>query len=381
MSSPEGGRKVAIAFGTRPEAIKLVRVIATLEELGAPPFVISTGQHISMLKQALDFFEVTVHHDLGLMQEGTSLPSLLSRVVGQIDQVLARENPTLLVTQGDTMTTLGATLAAYYRQIPVAHVEAGLRSFDDQNPFPEEGNRVLISRLARWHFCPTERARENLVREGVSPDRIWVTGNTVIDALAWARHKLRQQASAGGAAAAPPELADIPPEALDRFILVTAHRRENFGQGLASICAAIRAILAKREDLHMVWPVHLNPMVRDAVAMNLEGCPRVYCIPPVDYPSLLYLLDRCHFVLTDSGGIQEEALVFHKPVLIMRRVTERPEIVEAGGAWVVGTSPERICSAADRLLEEKDLYQTMAGAANPFGDGRASERIAAVLLV
>lgn len=374
--------KCAVVFGTRPEAIKLAPLINLLEKNGASPIKISTGQHLSMLWQALELFGIDADYDLGVMREGQSLPLLLARIVSGVDEVLARTGVGLVIVQGDTMTALGAGMAAYFRGIPVAHVEAGLRTFDDENPFPEEMNRVLLSRVARWHFCPTEGARENLIREGVPSERIKVTGNTVIDALIWARQRTAKLAAhhwtgrlrgIRGPVTVPKSVAS------GRFVLVTSHRRENFGKGLEDICAAIRRIIEKRSDVSVIWPVHLNPAVREEVEKRLDGVQRVHRIPPVDYPSLLTLFENCYLILTDSGGIQEEAPLFHKPVLIMRDVTERPEILDVGAGILVGTDPDRIVAEAGRLLDDRDAYLTMARAPNPFGDGHAAERIVEVL--
>lgn len=371
-------KKIAIVFGTRPEAIKLAPVIRELERAKANTIKISTGQHLSMLWQALDFFGLSADYDLGVMRDGQSLPILLARIIGGIDDVLRTEQPDILIVQGDTATALGSALAAYFAGISVAHVEAGLRTYDDQNPFPEEANRSLISRIAKLHFCPTPQARDNLLKEGIDPGSILVTGNTVIDALTWARTRLREQVGESSTSRLRSLIHPvmIPREALHKYVLVTSHRRENFGQGLADICAAICELITRREDVYVVWPVHLNPHVRSEVAKSLGSCgTRLARIEPVDYETMLFLLEHCRLILTDSGGIQEEAATFSKPVLIMRTATERPEILEVGGGLLVGTDPHVILREVIRLLDDDAHYSKMASARNPFGDGHAAERI------
>ena len=367
-------KRVAVVFGTRPEAIKLAPVIRELERRGVQVMKVSTGQHLSMLWQALEFFQIEAEYDLGAMHEGQSMSSLLTRIFVDVEALLQRERPDAVIVQGDTATALGGSLAAYFARIPVAHVEAGLRSFDNLNPFPEEANRGLIARVARWHFSPTETARQNLLREGIDDERIRVTGNTIVDALEWAQRKIRMK---------PPMTIDevgarlrIPPAMLRRFILVTSHRRENFGKPLEDVCRAVCELEHARDDLTIVWPVHLNPSVRKEVHRALSACGgRVARTEPVDYECMLYLLEHCTLILTDSGGIQEEAAVLHKPVLIMRRVTERPEVLSSGIGRLLGTDPRVIVDAVNELLDDASLYRRVSGAINPFGDGRAAERI------
>ena len=370
-------RKFGVIFGTRPEAIKLAPVIRELERREQTVVKISTGQHLSMLWQALDFFGLSVDHDLGAMHEGQTVSELLARIIADCDAVLRRESPDVVIVQGDTATALGGALAAYLSHIEVAHVEAGLRTRDDENPFPEEMNRSLIARLSRWHFCPTEAARCNLIAERIDCARIYVTGNTIIDALQIGLARVSRLPGS------PQELAarlEVAPEPLRRFVLVTSHRRENFGPALVDICSAIRELERDRPDLGIVWPVHLNPQVRSEVHRALSGMSsNVMCLEPVDYDVMLALLGACTFILTDSGGIQEEAAFFHKPVLIMRKATERPEILHSGGGLLVGTNARAIVHAANQLLDDENLYREMASAANPFGDGHAAERIVQVL--
>ncbi|GAC1432167.1 MAG: UDP-N-acetylglucosamine 2-epimerase (non-hydrolyzing) [Thermoanaerobaculia bacterium] len=371
--------KVAVVFGTRPEAIKLAPVIRELEHRGVQVMNISTGQHLSMLWQALDFFEVETDHDLGAMHEGQSMSQLLTRIFVDVEALMRTERPDAVVVQGDTATALGGSLAAYFARVPVAHVEAGLRSFDDMNPFPEEANRSLIARVARWHFAPTESARQNLLRENISDDRIRVTGNTIVDALEWGRRKMRANSEMSMEQVA--ARVKIAPQTLRRFILVTSHRRENFGKPLADVCSAICQLEHARKDVSIVWPVHLNPSVRKEVHRALATCgERVVRIEPVNYEVMLYLLEHCTLILTDSGGIQEEAAVLRKPVLIMRRATERPEVIEAGIGKLVGTDPGALISSVNELLDDDRLRKQISDAPNPFGDGHAAERIVEALL-
>ncbi|HEX9493431.1 MAG TPA: UDP-N-acetylglucosamine 2-epimerase (non-hydrolyzing), partial [Thermoanaerobaculia bacterium] len=373
-------KKFAVIFGTRPEAIKLAPVIHELERQQQDVVKISTGQHQSMLSQALNYFEIAADHDLGTMREGQTLPELLSRITADSESVLRREKPDVVIVQGDTSTALGSGMAAYFSGLPVAHVEAGLRTYNNENPFPEEVNRSIIARLARWHFCPTDRARINLRQEGIDGPGVQVTGNTVVDALHWGRAKALGRFN-GSLRKWLADTLNVPTTAIERFVLVTCHRRENFGQPLADICRAICELERRREDLRIIWPVHLNPNVRQEVERMVRCCgPRIYPVAPVDYETMLALLETCKFILTDSGGIQEEAAVFHKPVLIMRKATERPEIVESGGGMLVGTDPDTIVDAANRVLDDDGLYQKMSNAPNPFGDGHAAERIVGSLL-
>ena len=372
-------KKVAVVFGTRPEAIKLAPVIRELERRGVQVMKISTGQHLSMLWQALEFFEIEAEYDLGAMHEGQSMSSLLARIFVDTEALLQRERPDAVIVQGDTATALGGSLAAYFARIPVAHVEAGLRSFDDLNPFPEEANRSLIARVTRWHFCPTEIARQNLLREGINDARIRVTGNTIVDALEWGQRKVRT--NPGITIDHVAARIDIPAAMLRRFILVTSHRRENFGKPLEDVCRAVCELGQAREDVTIVWPVHLNPTVRNEVERALSSCHGgVLRIEPVDYECMLYLLEHCTLIITDSGGIQEEAAVLRTPVLIMRLATERPEVLASGIGRLVGTDPRVIVTAATELLDDPNLYRKVSSAINPFGDGHAAERIVEALL-
>lgn len=331
--------------------------------------VVTTAQHREMLDQALAAFAITPDIDLGLMQPDQELAGFASRALTAVSGMLADLRPDLVLVQGDTTTVMVTALAAFYRHVPVGHVEAGLRSFDPENPFPEEINRRLTACLANLHFAPTDRARQNLVREGVSPGRVIVTGNTIVDALQsmpiddlFDHDGLRR--------------VDVTAR---RMLLVTAHRRENHGAPLRSICRALATLTARFADVEVVYPVHMNPSVRDVVVDELGRTPKVHLTEPVSYPDLLRLMRRAHFILTDSGGIQEEAASFGKPVLVLRAVTERPELVEAGGARVVGTDATDIVAEATRLLTDQAAHHAMSVIDNPFGDGHAAERIVSVL--
>ena len=334
--------------------------------------VIATAQHRELLDQALGWFGIAADHDLALMQPDQPVHAVLARAVPCLVALLAAEKPDWVIVQGDTTTTFCAALAAFYRAIPVGHVEAGLRTRDLYRPFPEEANRRLTDVLARQCFAPTDRARANLLAEGVPPERIAVTGNTGIDALFALRD--RQTATALGGAAHLDGL-----DAGARIILVTAHRRESFGRPLEGICRAVRRLALEFPDVVIVFPVHPNPEVQRPVHQQLEGWPRVHLLPPLPYPDFVHLMQRAVLVLTDSGGIQEEAPSLGKPVLVLREVTERPEGVEAGAAVLVGTDEDRIVVEASRLLRNPTAYEAMARPANPYGDGKAAIRILDVL--
>jgi UDP-N-acetylglucosamine 2-epimerase (non-hydrolysing) len=368
-----GGRRkpfeVLVVFGTRPEAIKLAPVIAALAK-EAPRIrarVAVTAQHRKMLDQVLSLYRIVPDHDLDLMQPRQTLTQITTRALERVGRLLDARPPDLVLVQGDTTTTFAAALAAFYRRVPVGHVEAGLRTYDKFQPFPEEINRRLTSHIADWHYAPTARARAALVREGIARSRILVTGNTVIDAVL-------------AAAAKPPAGSPVPgwtPGPNRRLILVTAHRRESFGKPLAGICGAIADLVAAYPDVEVIYPVHLNPNIRGPVRKLLGGRKRIRLTPPLEYRPFVDLMARSTLILTDSGGIQEEAPSLGKPVLVLREVTERPEAAEAGTVEVVGTERKRIVAAARRLLEDPRAYARMARAHNPYGDGKASARIAA----
>ncbi len=365
--------KVLTVFGTRPEAIKLAPVIARLRDDPAiTPRICVTGQHRQMLDPVLEAFDIVPDRDLALMRPGQGLNALAGRALEALDPVLEAEAPDRVLVHGDTTTALAAALAAFHRGIPVGHVEAGLRTGDLARPWPEEMNRRCIDAFAADLFAPTPGARDNLLAEGLGDRALRVTGNTVIDALGMALARVR-----AGAARVPEELRDIA-DGAERLLLVTGHRRESFGPGFAGICEGL-ARLAERQDLTIVYPVHLNPQVQGPVEARLSGHPRVHLVAPLDYLPFVWLMDRADLVLTDSGGVQEEAPALAKPVLVMREVTERPEAVAAGTARLVGTDPARIEAAVARLLDDPAHYARMARAANPYGDGRAAERIHAAL--
>lgn len=362
--------RVMVVFGTRPEAIKLAPVVHVLRARGRLDVqVVVTGQHREMLDQVLDVFDLHPDADLNLMTADQTLNGLAGRALERLDAVLADLAPDVVVVQGDTTTAMAAALAAFHRRIPAAHVEAGLRTDDRENPFPEEMNRRLVGRIAAWHFPPTAGARENLLREHIPADTVLVTGNTVIDALHMVRRPDYRFTDPGLApAAAWP----------GRLIVLTTHRRENLGEPLRRVYGAVRRLLERFPDVAVVFPVHRNPHVR-AAAQELEGAERAILMEPPHYLDFVHLLQRSHLVLTDSGGIQEEALALGKPVLVLRTTTERPEGVLAGGARLVGTDPDRIEQEAARLLTDDGAYHAMATAPNPYGDGRAAERIARAL--
>lgn len=360
-------RKILVVFGTRPEAIKLCPVLLNLRRSGQFDVrVCVTAQHRSMLDQVLSAFGVTPDDDLNLMQPGQTLAQLTARILAALEPIIAADRPGMLLVQGDTTTTLAGALAAFYQHVPVGHVEAGLRTGDLSQPFPEEMNRVVTSRVAALHFAPTETAQRNLLAEGVDPRRISVTGNSGIDAVLYVRDAL-----AAGRLPAPawPQLDDA-----RRLIVVTAHRRESFGQGFTHICEAL-ARLARRGDVQLVYPVHRNPNVMDPVYRALGGLPNVFLIDPLDYVPFVDLMRRAYLLITDSGGIQEEGPSLGKPILVMREKTERPEAVEAGTVKLVGTDAARIVSEAVRLLDDAAEYNRMARIHNPYGDGHASDRI------
>lgn len=367
--------KVLTVFGTRPEAIKMAPLVRALDE--DPRFdgrVCVTAQHRDMLDQVLDLFELKPHHDLDLMRPGQTLHGLTARVLSGLEPVLRDEKPDVVLVHGDTTTTLAATLASFYSRVPVGHVEAGLRTGDLTAPFPEEANRVLADKLCAFHFAPTTGSRDALLAEGYSAETITVTGNTVIDALLWVRDRVSADAWSDN-----PGLWGTALDALQdddaRVILVTGHRRESFGQGFIDICTALRRLAERYPDVHIVYPVHLNPNVQEPVNRYLKGLGNVHLLPPLDYRPFVRLMDRATLILTDSGGIQEEAPSLGKPVLVMRTVTERPEGVAAGTVKLVGTDVDAIVDETTRLLDDPEAYAAMHLAHNPYGDGRACARI------
>lgn len=363
--------KLLTVFGTRPEAIKMAPLV---KSLAASPHlehrVCVTAQHRQMLDQVLQLFDITPHYDLDLMRPGQTLPQLTSNILMGMDGVLADYRPNWVLVHGDTSTTMATSLAAYYRQVGVAHVEAGLRTHNLYSPWPEEGNRQITGRLAGLNFAPTEESRSNLLREGVRSDTIYVTGNTVIDALLSVSQRIDNDKALQSTMAARFPFLD-PSE---RLVLVTGHRRENFGSGFESICHALKDI-ASEPSVRVVYPVHLNPQVQEPVRRILGDAAHVHLIEPLDYLPFIYLMKCSHLILTDSGGIQEEAPSLGKPVLVMRDTTERPEAVAAGTVRLVGTDHTRIARETLTLLKDEVAYQRMAFAHNPYGDGVACQRI------
>ncbi|MBI2936049.1 MAG: UDP-N-acetylglucosamine 2-epimerase (non-hydrolyzing) [Chloroflexi bacterium] len=365
--------KVMVVFGTRPEAIKLAPVIRELRQQpasrGVQTVVCVTGQHRQMLEQVLGQFGVAPEHDLRVMEEDQTPAQVAGAVLSRLDPILTEEHPDWVLVQGDTITAAAASLGAFYQRIRVGHVEAGLRTYDKWQPFPEEMNRRVVGLIADFHFAPTQSAKQNLLREGVPSARILVTGNPVIDALHW----ISEQVAEAG-------LGDKGHRDA-RLILVTAHRRENFGRPLENICLALRDLAERYQGrVRIVYPVHLNPNVRGPVGRLLGNSRSITLLPPADYLTMVRLMQQSTLILTDSGGIQEEAPSLGKPVLVLRDVTERPEAVAAGAAKLVGTDRKRIVAEASRLLDDPNEYARMARAMNPYGDGKASRRIVASLL-
>jgi UDP-N-acetylglucosamine 2-epimerase (non-hydrolysing) len=367
--------RVAIFLGTRPEAIKLAPVIRALEQAtDFEPIVISTGQHREMLDQVARLFGLRIQHDLAVMRPNQALADLTARLLGACDALLEQVQPALALVQGDTTTVLAAALACFYRRVAVGHVEAGLRTYDRWSPFPEEMIRTLASRLVTLHFAPTELARDNLLREGVPADQVSVTGNTVIDALqAEVARQREPTVRAELEARLAHTLGGFPPPR--PFVLITGHRRENFGRGFEQICAALAALAQRFADHDFIYPVHLNPNVQGPVQALLGGIGNIRLIAPQPYSEFVALMQSCRLVLTDSGGIQEEAPSLGKPVLVMRDTTERPEGVQAGTVRLVGADAAQIVDGVSHLLLDSEAYARMARAANPYGDGRSAQRI------
>ncbi len=365
--------KILCVFGTRPEAIKVAPIIRELQRVPdrIETRVCVTAQHREMLDQVLDLFAIHPDYDLNLMENRQSLTRIASNVLTQIDSIIEIENPDWILVQGDTTSAMAAALAAYFHRVRVGHIEAGLRTWDKFRPFPEEINRRVVDIIADLYFAPTDWARNNLLREGVAEASVFVTGNTVVDALfeiASRPHSFQQDWSSIISTGR-------------RLVLVTAHRRESFGEPFRELCLALREIaLTYPEDVQLIFPVHLNPNVRAPVYEILANVPNILLLPPLDYMSLVHLLKRAYVVLTDSGGIQEEAPSFGVPVLIMRDVTERPEGIEAGVARLVGTRRDNIVAETRQLLDDQRVYQQMAQAKNPYGDGKAASRVVHAML-
>jgi UDP-N-acetylglucosamine 2-epimerase (non-hydrolysing) len=356
--------RVTCVIGTRPEAIKMAPVIQRLSRADwCECSVLCTAQHRELLDQVLELFRIRPDVDFGVMRPNQTLSNLTSKLIEHFDDVLSRTRPDALLAQGDTTTSMVAALSSFYHKVPFGHVEAGLRTGNLYGPFPEEMNRLVAARIARWHFAPTQEAGRNLIREGIAPAAVRVTGNTVIDALL--------QVSA--------QCSDKPLSPGLRLVLVTAHRRENFGRPLENICRAIRHLAERRADIHFLYPVHPNPNVRRVVFDALAGHPRIALVDPLEYRAFVAAMKQAHFILTDSGGVQEEAPALGKPVLVLRDETERPEALAAGVVRLVGTSFEKIVAESTRLLDDCDHYAAMARGVSPYGDGHAAQRIAALL--
>jgi UDP-N-acetylglucosamine 2-epimerase (non-hydrolysing) len=360
--------KMITIFGTRPEAIKMAPLILKAKE--GLPFdvrICVTGQHNEMLDQVLDFFRIKPDYDINIMKHNQSLFDITTDILKGLEKVLLTEKPDLVMVQGDATSAFVGALAAFYMKIPIAHIEAGLRSFNKHAPFPEEINRVLVSHIADYHFAPTARAKENLLNEGIKEDRVYVVGNTVIDALYLTLDMIKNEEDRFSN-----DFDYLDPE--KHLLLVTCHRRESFGEPFRNICLALKEI-AEDNNVEIVYPVHLNPNVREPVFEILNGRPNIHLIHPLDYPHLVWLMKKSYLIITDSGGIQEEAPSIGKPVLVIREVTERIEGVEAGTCKLVGTVQDRIVDETNRLLTNRIEYERMAKTLNPYGDGKSSDRI------
>lgn len=369
--NPNGGNmkkiKIFTIFGTRPEAIKMAPLVKELEKReGIVSKVCVTAQHREMLDQVLNYFDIKTDYDLNIMKSKQTLTGITTKVLEGLEEVFEEEKPDMILVHGDTTTTFGGALAAFYKQIKVGHVEAGLRTFDKYFPFPEEMNRKLTGALADIHFAPTVGSKNNLLREGVKEEDIYVTGNTVIDAM---EHTVKEEY-----VFETEELNHIDFNK-KKVIMITAHRRENWGEGIENICTALKTIVEENKDVELVYLVHLNPVVKDVVYKHLNDKERVHLLIPQDTKETHNLMNKCFMVMTDSGGLQEEAPHLGKPVLVLRDVTERPEAVEAGTVKLVGTDVETIIKEANDLIRNKEAYEKMSKSVNPYGDGKASERI------
>jgi UDP-N-acetylglucosamine 2-epimerase (non-hydrolysing) len=364
MDRAAGKRRITCVVGTRPEAIKMAPVIRRLQrEPWCECSILCTAQHRELLDQVLELFRLVPDADFGVMRPNQTLAGLTSRLIEHFDDALSQTRPDALLAQGDTTTSMAAALCSFYHKVPFGHVEAGLRTGNLYSPFPEEMNRLVTARIARWHFAPTEQARINLLKEGVPAAGVHMTGNTVIDALLQVALQCHESPAPVGL----------------RLVLVTAHRRENFGPPFESVCRAIRHLAERRPDIQFLYPVHPNPNVKKVAQEILGSHPRIRLVEPLDYRSFVAAMKQAHFIISDSGGVQEEAPALAKPVLVLREETERPEAVAAGVARLVGTSFERIVAEATRLLDDSAHYAAMAHGASPYGDGHAAERIVAVL--
>lgn len=363
--------KLAIVFGTRPEAIKMAPIVKECERRNLNFVTIVTAQHRNMLDQKLEVFNIQPHYDLDIMQVNQDLFYVTSSVINEIKPILIKEKPNVVLVQGDTTTTFATSLAAFYLKIPVGHVEAGLRTWEKYNPFPEEINRQLTTRLTEFHFAPTKWSKDNLIREGVDESSIYITGNTVIDALLMIVEQDYKFENS---------LLNNIDYKNKKVILLTSHRRENFGEPMRQIFLACKYIVETNNDVELVYPVHPNPNVQKTANEILKNVKRVHLIDPMDYRPFVQLMNKCYLILTDSGGIQEEAPSLGKPVLVLRKTTERPEAIEAGTAKLVGTDKNEIIEQTNKLLSDKNAYLEMASKTNPYGDGKSAERIINILL-
>jgi len=374
-------KKVLIVFGTRPEAIKMAPLVLAFQERSREieAKVCVTAQHREMLDQVLDIFDIVPDYDLNIMKPGQDLYDVTSNILLGMKEVLTEYEPDVVFVHGDTTTTIATAMSAFYQKIPVAHVEAGLRTGDIYSPWPEEANRKLTSQITNYHFAPTETSKENLLKENVSEDDIYVTGNTVIDALFWVLEKINKTESLK-LLLSNTIRKEFPAFGNDqRVVLITGHRRENFGQGFLDMCSAIKTLAEEHSDVNFVYPVHLNPNVQEPVLKLLSGVKNIYLISPLEYESFVYLMSKTYLILTDSGGIQEEAPSLGKPVLVMRDTTERPEALKAGTVKLVGTDPDIIVSEVTKLLVDSVRYDTMSQAHNPYGDGKACQKIVTII--
>ncbi len=365
-------KKIALIYGTRPEAIKMAPIyLALRDSKNFEPIIIITAQHREMLDQVNRFFNIEVGYDLNVMTERQSLSALTSKIISRLDEVLSKERIDFTLVQGDTTSTFAGALSSFYHHVPVGHVEAGLRTYDMNNPFPEEANRKLTATLANFHFAPTQRARRNLIKENIPSDIVEVTGNTVVDALKWIIANKRKSLER--------EIKKFSLSKQDKFILLTMHRRENWGVPMQNALRGLKRILKIHPEYKIIFPVHLNPTVKEIAFNELGKDANTILTAPVSYITLVSLLEKCDFVLTDSGGIQEEAPVFGKPCLVLRKTTERPEAVEAGVSKIIGTDTKVVFENTLKLIEDREEYQKMSHAISPFGDGHASEKILNIL--
>lgn len=382
-------KKIMLVFGTRPEAIKMAPLVKEFQKFPEQyqTIVCVTGQHREMLDQVLNIFEITPDYDLNIMKRGQDLYDVTSRVLVGMRDVINEAKPDIVLVHGDTTTSTASALAAFYQQIPVGHVEAGLRTYDIYSPWPEEMNRLITGRIATYHFAPTPLSKNNLLKENVSQSAIHVTGNTVIDALYMVVNKINNNALLSLELANTLKSAGYDTSRLvdgKKLVLITGHRRENFGDGFINMCTAIKDLTIQYPDVDFVYPMHLNPNVRKPIhevfGEDLSNLDNIFFIEPLEYLSFVYLMNQCTIVLTDSGGIQEEAPGLGKPVLVMRDTTERPEALDAGTVKLVGTDYNKITSEVAKLLDDKSYYEAMSRAVNPYGDGKACERIVNILM-